>query len=142
MKKSKEKTVFTAFLKKKGHRITAGRLAVLEVALKEKGHFDADTLYLHMRMKDSRVSRATVYRTLDLLLEAGFLSKMLTENQAMYEVIPGKGHHDHLICTKCGAIIEVVNEEIERLQKEICRKHGFTMTRHVLKIEGTCSDCL
>jgi len=141
MSESNEREVFREFLKKKNYRLTKGRFRVLDAVLEEQDHFDADSLFLKLRGMDAGASRATVYRTLDLLVDAGFLSKMLTENQAYYEVIHGRGHHDHLICTSCGEIIEVYSRELEAIQDKICKKKGFVQKTHTLRIEGTCRNC-
>jgi Fur family transcriptional regulator, ferric uptake regulator len=135
------KTAFLSYLGEHHHRVTSGRFRVFEGALQERGHFDADGLYLKLRARDEKVSRATVYRTLDLLVEAGFLCKMLTENQAVYEVVKGRGHHDHLVCTACGSTLEVFSDALERAQEELCHQHGFLPASHSLRVEGLCAAC-
>ena len=135
------KTAFLHYLGEHHHRVTGGRFRVFEGALQEPGHFDADGLYLKLRARGEKVSRATVYRTLDLLVEAGFLSKMLTETQAIYELIRGRSHHDHLVCTACGGTLEVFSEALEKAQEELCAKHAFLATSHTLRVEGVCADC-
>lgn len=135
------KTAFLHYLGEHHHRVTGGRFRVFEGALQEPGHFDADGLYLKLRARGEKVSRATVYRTLDLLVEAGFLSKMLTETQAMYELIRGRSHHDHLVCTACGGTLEVFSEALEKAQEELCVQHGFLASSHTLRVEGLCAEC-
>lgn len=135
------KTAFLSYLQEHHHRITSGRFRVFEGAIQEVGHFDADGLYLKLRTRDEKVSRATVYRTLDLLVEAGFLSKMLTENQAIYEVVKGRHHHDHLVCTICGETLEVFSDALEKAQDDLCREHGFLPVSHSLRVEGLCARC-
>jgi Fur family transcriptional regulator, ferric uptake regulator len=135
------KTAFLTYLGEHRHRATSGRFRVFEGALLEVGHFDADGLYLKLRSRNEKVSRATVYRTLDLLVEAGFLSRMHTESQAIYEVVRGRHHHDHLICTGCGKTFEVFSESLEKAQEELCRQHGFLALNHTLRVEGLCSAC-
>lgn len=132
---------FRAFLTEKGQRTTQVRHSVLEGALSERGHFDADSLYLRLRRSEGKVSRATVYRTLDLLVESGFLSRRLTESQAIYEVARGRGHHDHLVCLACDATLEVFSPELEFAQEALCQRHSFKPLRHTLQIEGLCSAC-
>ena len=140
-KTTNAREAFRDYLGRHHHRITSGRFRVFEGALSEEGHFDADGLYLKLRSGGEKVSRATVYRTLDLLVEAGFLSKMLTENQAFYEVVRGRNHHDHLVCRRCGKTLEVFSAALEKAQEELCKKHGFPPATHTLKIEGLCADC-
>lgn len=138
---SDPKAAFMSYLGEHSHRVTSGRFRVFEGALKEPGHFDADGLYLKLRTRNEKVSRATVYRTLDLLVEAGFLSRMHTENQAIYEVVRGRGHHDHLVCTRCGTTLEVFSESLELAQEELCRQNDFLPLSHTLRVEGLCSTC-
>ena len=88
------------------------------------------------------VSRATLYRTLARLVEAGLVHKIeMAKGQARYEVMVGRHQHDHMICLACGRIVEFESREIERLQEEICRRKGFAMTGHMHQIRGRCSAC-
>ena len=88
------------------------------------------------------VSRATVFRTLGRLVEAGVLRRHpLSDGRAFYEPALGREHHEHLICAECGKILEFVQEEIERLQDEVCREHRFRPLRHTLQIYGVCEAC-
>ncbi len=110
--------------------------------LQIRGHFDADALLLHFKGRDLPVSRATLYRTLARLVEAGLVHKIeMAQGQARYEVMVGRHHHDHMICLSCGRLIEFESREIERLQDEICRRKGFTMTGHMHQIRGLCGSC-
>ena len=88
------------------------------------------------------MSRATLYRTLPHLVDAGLVHKIeMAEGQARYEPMFGRHHHDHLVCLECGRIIEFENRDIERLQEEICRRKKFIMTGHTHQIRGTCEIC-
>ena len=110
--------------------------------LQIRGHFDADALLLHFKGRELPVSRATLYRTLARLVEAGLVHKIeMAQGQARYEVMVGRHHHDHMICLTCGRLIEFESREIERLQEEICRRKGFTMTGHMHQIRGLCGGC-
>ena len=89
-----------------------------------------------------KIPRATVYRTLGLMVEGGFLATLERgHGQTLYEHILGHRHHDHMVCLQCGAIIEFVNDEIERLQESVAAKHQFTITQHTLRLEGRCARC-
>ncbi len=110
--------------------------------MKGIGHFDADGLYTKLRTKGLKVSRATVYNTLDLLLESGLISKYrFGENHSRYEKAFGRPRHDHLICLNCGDIIEFVNEKLIKIQEEVCREKNFKVQNATLQIFGICSTC-
>jgi Fur family ferric uptake transcriptional regulator len=133
---------FSRFLASHSLRLTRERRAILDEMLRVRGHFDADALLSHFRRKGRPVSRATLYRTLARLVEAGLVHKIeMAKGQARYEVMVGRHHHDHMICLACGRIVEFESREIERLQEEICRRKGFTMTGHMHQIRGRCSAC-
>jgi Fur family ferric uptake transcriptional regulator len=133
----------TKYLKAHGKlRATPERYAVLEAVLQSQGHFDAESLYYRMMTRGSKVSRATVYNTLDLLQECGLVSKYrFAENTSRYEKAFGRPHHHHMICLACGDIIEFVNERLERIQDEVCVERNFTPQSSSLQIFGTCSKC-
>jgi Fur family ferric uptake transcriptional regulator len=133
---------FSEFLARNRLRLTRERRTILDEMLQVRGHFDADSLLVHFRRKGRPVSRATLYRTLARLVEAGLVHKIeMAEGQAQYEVIFGRHHHDHMICLDCGRIVEFESRDIERLQEEICRRKGFRMTGHMHQIRGRCAAC-
>src|SRR5262245_60823387 len=130
------------YLKSRGLRRTGARRTILDAVFGSHEHFTADGLLDKMRRRGERVSRASVYRTLSLLCEGGFVeSREFQRGHLMYESMLGQHHHDHLICTGCGHIIEFENDEIERLQDETARAHRFTMEHHSLRIYGKCAKC-
>jgi Fur family ferric uptake transcriptional regulator len=133
---------FEAYLRTHNLRMTPERRSVLEVILSRHGHFDAEELLQFLRRRHKRVSRATLYRTLDHLRTAG-LVKMhrFGRGHALYEHVYGRQHHDHMVCDSCGTVIEFVDEEIERLQDEVCSRHGFKSANHVMQIFGMCAAC-
>ena len=133
---------FTKYLQDNRLRLTRERRRILDEMLRIPGHFDADDLLAHFHRLGRRVSRATLYRTLARLVEAGLVHKVeMAQGQARYEVMVGRHHHDHMICLACGRIIEFESREIERLQDEICRRKGFRMTGHMHQIRGRCRSC-
>ena len=137
---------FEEFLKTKGLRLTRQRSRIFEKAFARHDHFTAETflewLAAEEVAKADRVSRATVYRTLGLLTDGGFLELLDTgSSEAHYEHVLGHRHHDHLICTQCGRIEEFVDERIEELQDEIARSHGFELKSHDLRLLGICKSC-
>ena len=136
------KQSLTSFLKERKLRNTPERIEILEEVMKSTGHFDADDLHGKLRAKGAKVSRATVYNTLDLLLECGLISKYrFGENHSRYEKAFGRPRHDHLICLSCGDIIEFVNEKLNKLQDEVCREKNFKVQNATLQIFGLCSKC-
>jgi Fur family ferric uptake transcriptional regulator len=97
-----------------------------------------------LRIKDSgsKASRASVYRTLNLLVESGLVEKVTrTEKGNVYEHTFGHTHHDHMICSGCGSITEFYSEKLENLQEEICRGNDFDGKSHTLEIRGYCTEC-
>lgn len=123
-------------------RATPGRIAVLREARADPGHFDADELFIRLRSKGIRVSKATVYRTLSSLVDAGLLAQStFGENHAHYESTLDREHHDHLVCLRCGRVIEFRSDDIEALQDTLCRERGFEPHDHELRIFGHCRQC-
>jgi len=138
----KEKKIFTTFLKDRGQRFTKERSVILRKTLSCNGHFDPESLYLQIRETGSKASRASVYRTINLLCECGLIAKVSkTEHGTIYENTFGHEHHDHMLCTQCGNVIEFYSEELERLQEKLCRKQGFLGASHTLEIRGYCKKC-
>ncbi len=124
------------------HRATPERFAVLDAVLESQGHFDAEALYYRIITSGKKISRATVYNTLELLKECGLVSKYrFAENISRYEKAFGRPQHHHLICLECGDIIEFVHERLERIQEEACAEKGFTPQSSSLQIFGTCAKC-
>jgi Fur family transcriptional regulator, ferric uptake regulator len=130
------------FLEEKGWRLTKQRNAIIQNAVSCKGHFDPESLYMEMRQKGVKASRASVYRTLNLLYECGLVEKVRkTEHGTIYEHSLGRQHHDHMVCIACGEIIEFYSERLEKLQEEICQERDFIGANHTLEIRGYCRHC-
>ncbi|MCK4593022.1 transcriptional repressor [bacterium] len=128
------------YLALRGLRCTVERLAILKEVLEHKGHPSAEEIALQLSSGPLYVSRATVYRTLDLLVETGLLTcSTLGESHRHYEV--HADHHDHLICRSCGRVIEIRSPEMEKLQDRICKENDFETVSHSLEIIGYCSRC-
>jgi len=133
---------FEGFLRRKGLRVTDQRREILSAAWATHEHFSAEQLYGWLRDGGSKASRATVYRSLSLLVEGGFLSALDSgKGQMLYEHILGHSHHDHMICLKCGKILEFRCEEIEEMQHSVAAKHRFQLLQHTLTLEGYCAAC-
>ncbi len=137
-----EKKIFHNFLKDRGQRFTKERSVVLQKTLAFKGHFDPESLYIKIKETGLKASRASVYRTLNLLCECGIIERVRkSEHGTIYENTFGHEHHDHMRCIQCGAIIEFYSEDLERLQEAICTEQRFHGTSHTLEIRGYCKKC-
>jgi Fur family ferric uptake transcriptional regulator len=137
-----EKRLFGQFLIDNGLKFTPQRQAVLEAVFGTHRHFDADEMVEILKKSHRNISRATVYRTLDLLVKGGFVHAMeLGESKKVYEHIVGHRHHDHLVCTGCGKTIEFDEDLIESLQEKVCDRLNFQAQTHSLRIFGLCERC-
>ena len=142
MADARERDRFLQFLRSRGLRVTQERLALFEEIFAQHKHIDAEELLSAMRSRDLKISRATVYRNLDLLVDCGLVRKQrLGRDRFLYEHVHGGQHHDHLVCTACGRVVEFVSPGIVALQAEICRAHGFQPSRHTLQISVLCNEC-
>lgn len=123
-------------------RLTKERREIIQEILNQNSHFSPEKLFIDLKNKGSKVSRASVYRTINILLDAGVIEQVeKNEESSHYEFTLGKKHHDHLICLNCGKIIEFYSPSLEVLQREICSKHEFIPQKHTLEIYGKCKKC-
>jgi Fur family ferric uptake transcriptional regulator len=142
MADAREREQFLRFLRSRGQRVTGERLALFDEIFSQHGHIDAEQLLAAMKARGLKISRATVYRNLDLLVDCGLARRQrLGDRRFLYEHVHGGQHHDHLVCTVCHRVVEFVSPGIAALQGEICRAHGFVPTRHTLQISGLCTGC-
>ena len=133
---------FKEALKKEGLKYTPQRTAVLEEIIKDKGHRESEEIYLALKKSGQHVSRATIYRTMDILVNNGFARKMnLGDGRARYESKVNSPHHDHLVCVDCGLIVEFMDQQIEDLQDKIAIQYNFQLKRHIHQLFGLCKKC-
>ena len=140
--KKEEQTVFLEHIQKKGLKRTAQRELILDVFLRTEEHLSSEDLYRLVKKEDSTVGQTTVYRTLKLLSEAGLAREVrFGDGRTHYEHNYKHQHHDHMICSECGRIIEFYSAELEALQDAMAAKHKFEITQHLLRIIGVCAEC-
>ncbi len=121
---------------------TSQRDIILDSFLSSDRHQTIEELYLNLRAKNPKIGYATVYRTLKLFAEAGIAKEIhFGDGQTRYEHVAEGEHHDHLVCTRCGAIVEFENETIEKLQDDVAKDHGFLIETHKLELYGICAKC-
>jgi len=128
--------------RRQGVRWTNQRQVIVETFLICGEHITVEELHQRVRAIDRSVSAATVYRTVNMLVDMGVANKgNFGSGSASFEVAVGKAHHDHLVCQSCGAIVEFNHPQIEALQDEIAAKHGFALDHHRMELYGICTAC-
>ena len=139
---SPEMQVFKEYLAANTLKQTPNRKLILETFLTGEGHRSVEDIYRQVRSEDSRIGYTTVYRTMKLLIEAGLAREIdLADGLTRYEHLYNHSHHDHLVCTACGASVEFLNAELETIQDAASTRLGFKVLDHKLQIYGLCSDC-
>ncbi len=134
--------ILDRYMAERGLKSTRQRSLIIDIFFKMHGHLSVEDVWSRVRQDDPRVSVATVYRTMKLLSESGLAhARNFGDGQTRYEPAVGREHHDHLICTRCGTIIEFENDQIERMQDAVARRHGFKVTSHKMELYGLCKSC-
>jgi Fur family ferric uptake transcriptional regulator len=143
MEQADPREVLKEYVSKQGLKFTRQRELIADVFFSAGGHLKVEDLLDRVREKDPNVSLATVYRTMKLLTECGLAAPhRFGDRHVRYEPADHEDeHHDHLICTSCGRIVEFFNEEIEALQDRVADRHGFTVTHHRMELYGLCAKC-
>jgi Fur family ferric uptake transcriptional regulator len=134
---------FQSLLKENSLKFTKQRELVIKFLYKNDGHFTPEDIYTQLKQQhpDINIGIATVYRTLTLLESSQISSSISFGTQGKKYELGLKKHHDHIICTKCGSIVEFFDDVIEKRQEEIAKKFNFKMTDHTMKIVGLCENC-
>lgn len=134
--------IFVDYLKKHELKNTPERMVILQEVINLDKHFEAENLFEHIKSINIKVSRASIYRTLDLLVQSGLVNKINFDNSCFYyETTINKTSHDHYICTECGKIIEFYYSEIEGIHEKLRNKFGLEINEYAHQIYGKCKDC-
>lgn len=134
--------VFRQWIKEQGLKATAQREDIAQAFFSTNRHISVEELYNEVRRLNPRVGYATVYRTVKLLKECGLAAERhFADGQARFENIEAERHHDHLICERCGRIVEFIQPQIEQLQEAVAQRFGFVATNHKMEIYGICKEC-
>lgn len=134
-------SVFRRFLKSKNLKYTPERADVLDAVIEREGMFDVDDLLAEMRRRGHRASRATVYRTIRLLQEAGIITQTLFDPKlSHYRLVYGKEPCDYMVCVRTGNVIEFTDERLAKLREEICKEHGWDPVAHRFQIYAVSPD--
>jgi len=129
-------------LQKEGLRYTRQRQEIWDELRSSGKHRDAEEICITLRKRGLKISRATVYRTIEMLVGNNLINKLeIGDGRARFEYNDKYLHHDHLICTNCGKIIEFRNSDIEKLQVEIAKKNNYKLLDHSHHLFGICTDC-
>ncbi|MCB0221188.1 MAG: transcriptional repressor [Chrysiogenetes bacterium] len=133
---------FAEHIARHGLKTTRQRNCVADVFFAQDEHLTIEEMLELVRKQDPKIGYATVYRTLKLLTEAGLAAeRKFADGVARYEQALGQKHHDHMVCTECGEVIEFVSDKIEELQDSIAARHGFKLKSHKLELYGICKNC-
>src|ERR1700682_2443722 len=139
---SEEQEVLLKHIQKRGLKRTAQRDLILDICLRTEEHLSSEDLYRLVQKDDASIGQTTVYRTLKLLTEAGLAREVrFGDGRTHYEHNYKHQHHDHMICSECGRIIEFFSAELEAIQDAMAAKHRFQVTQHLLRIIGVCAEC-
>src|ERR1044072_8852696 len=139
---TEEQEVFLKHIQRKGLKRTSQRDLILDVFLRTEQHLSNEDLYQLVKKEDPTVGQTTVYRTMKLVTDAGLAREVrVGDGRPHYELNYKHQHHDHMICSECGKIIEFSSAELEAIQDEMAAKHDFEITQHLLRMIGICSEC-
>jgi Fur family ferric uptake transcriptional regulator len=134
--------LFRSFISKKGLRNTPEREEIISEIFSNHDHFDVDNLYLRLRRKGSKISKASIYRNIPLIMECGLIKDVWLEDGHMhYEHIYGHRHHCHMRCLGCGKVIEFIEKSLDKMKNRLSEENDFQIIDHRFDITGYCSEC-
>jgi Fur family ferric uptake transcriptional regulator len=134
--------VFREYIRQRGLRRTPEREEILREIFEIHGHFDVDELHLRLRNQGTKVSKASIYRVLPLLIDCGLVREVdFSDGHWHYEHIYGHAHHCHLRCLRCGEILEFEEPTLNRLEEQLARDYGYRIKGHQLQVQGYCATC-
>lgn len=133
--------LFRKYLKSQGLNVTQARERVAAEVFQTPGHLDIAALWLKLRGGENPIGQATLYRTLELLAQAGLVRRLLFPDRACYEASLGRPHHEHLVCSRCGQVIEFSDGPLEQRLAELVEAYEFQHQSHQLMIWGLCPAC-
>ena len=134
--------VFSDYLKKHSLKVTPERVTILNEINRIKHHFDPDTLLFKLKNQNMKVSRATIYRTLDLLVDCGLVMKNVLGNSTiLYEKKYDTQIHDHFLCLSCGEIIEFFDSDLKKIHQKLSKMHNLSVTDYTHQVYGVCGKC-
>jgi Fur family ferric uptake transcriptional regulator len=135
-------SIFREYLRDHGLKYTPERAMLLQEVLSNPEHFEAEQLLISLRQAGKRVAKATIYRTLPLLVDCGIINQVqFGDTMAHYEHTFGQPAHDHMVCRRCRRIVEFDSSEVLRLREEISGRHNFEPISHRFQISGVCAQC-
>jgi len=135
-------TIFTEFLRKNDLKFTPERITVLDEIREADQHFEPDNLLIRLKSKNLKISRATIYRTLELLVQCGLIKKnIFADGKSIYEKKFGTRAHDHFLCVHCGRIIEFYDRDLDKIHKRLAEEHDLAIQEYSHQIYGLCQSC-
>ena len=139
---SEEERRLQDYIQHGGGRVTETRRLILEAIYETHNHFSGDDIFIRLNEKGYEVSRASIFRTLPLLVEAGLLRESISnERHKHYEHTWGHTHHEHLICNECCQVMEFYDSNLENVLKEVADRYGYSISDHKIEIYGICPEC-
>lgn len=137
-----ELEIFQEYIRRRGLRRTPERELILQEIFEIHEHFDIDGLYLQLKQKGAKVSKASIYRAIPLFIDCGLVREVdFSDGHWHYEHIYGHGHHNHLKCLECGKVLEFEEPALAHLERRLAHKYGYRITTHQLEVRGYCPAC-